>query len=185
MSASLCVRRTVALAACSLLLRMTLAGAAPAQDPALVPIGQRLPDVAMAGLNGPQRHLSAYRGRPLIINLWASWCGPCRSESASLERLAWGEAGSRFVVIGISTDDDRHAALEWLRQSNATLDHYIDSRQVLERMLGATHIPLTVLVDAGGRVIARFPGARLWDSAESVRLIERAFAQARATAATR
>lgn len=185
MAATRIARRTVALGACSLLLRVTLAAAPPAEDPALVPIGQRLPDVAMAGLNGPQRHLSAYRGRPLIINLWASWCGPCRSESASLERLAWGEAGSRFVVIGISTDDDRHAALEWLRQSNATLDHFIDSRQVLERMLGASHIPLTVLVDAGGRVIARFPGARLWDSPESVQLIQRAFAQARATAATR
>ena len=43
----------------------------------------------MAGLNGPQRSLSSYRGRPLIVNVWASWCGPCRAESASLERLSW------------------------------------------------------------------------------------------------
>ncbi len=134
----------------------------------------------MAGLNGPRRSLSSYRGRPLIINVWASWCSPCRKEAASLERLAWSDAGARYTVIGISTDDDRNAALAWLKQSNATVTHYIDSgpRWTLEHMLGASKIPVTVLVDAGGRVVARFPGARDWNSAESIKLIERAFANA-------
>ncbi len=132
----------------------------------------------MAGLNGPQRSLSSYRGRPLIINMWASWCGPCRAEAASLERLAWSEAGSRYTVIGISIDDDRDAALKWLRHSNATVSHYIDSRLTLEHMLGASTIPLTVLVDGSGRVVARFRGARQWDSVESIRVIEGAFAGA-------
>lgn len=167
--------RAAAGTTCALML-MTFAVAALPGDDAPVAVGQPLPDVVMAGLNGPQRRLSSYRGRPLIINVWASWCEPCRAEAASLERLAWGEAGSRYVVIGISTDDDRDAALEWLRRSNATLDHFIDSRQTLERLLGASHIPLTVLVDARGRVVARFQGARHWDSMESLRLIERAFA---------
>ena len=139
----------------------------------------------MAGLIGPQRSLSSYRGRPLIVNVWASWCGPCRAESASLERLSWSEAGSRYVVIGISIDDDRNAALKWLRHSNATVSHYIDSRLTLEHMLGASSIPLTVLVDAGGRVVARFRGARQWDSIESIRMIERAFAGAGRPASTR
>ena len=134
----------------------------------------------MAGLNGPRRSLASYRGRPLIINVWASWCGPCRKEAASLERLAWSKAGARYTVIGISTDDDRNAALAWLKQSNAKVTHYIDSgpRWTLEHMLGASSIPVTVLVDAGGRVVARFPGARDWNSAESIKLIERAFANA-------
>jgi thiol-disulfide isomerase/thioredoxin len=120
--------------------------------------------------------LSSYRGRPLIVNVWASWCSPCRKEAASLERLAWSEAGSRYTVIGISTDDDRNAALRWLRQSNATISHYIDSAPswTLEHMLGASTIPVTVLVDAEGRVVARIRGARDWNSAESIQLIERA-----------
>jgi thiol-disulfide isomerase/thioredoxin len=143
-----------------------------------VPVGKPLPEVVMSGLNGPPRSLSSYRGRPLIINVWASWCGPCRAEAASLERLAWSAAGSRYSIIGISTDDDRNAALRWLGHSNATIDHYIDSRLTLEHMLGASTIPLTVLVDAGGRVVARFHGARDWSSIESVRLIEGAFAEA-------
>jgi hypothetical protein len=97
-----------------------------------------------------------------------------------LASAGFGKTGSRYTVIGISTDDDRNAALKWLRHSNATISHYIDSgpRWMLERMLDASTIPVTVLVDAKGRVVARFRGARDWDTAESIQLIERAFAGA-------
>jgi len=168
----------IAAGASALLLLSTPAVAAPQAPPPLVAVGQVLPDVVMTGLNGPHRPLSSYRGRPLIINVWASWCGPCRKEAASLERLAWSEAGSRYTVIGVSTDDDRNAALKWLSHSNATISHYIDlgPRWTLEHMLGASTIPVTVLVDAKGRVVARYRGARDWDTAESIKLIERAFA---------
>ena len=114
----------------------------------------------------------------------ASWCGPCRAEAASLERLAWSDAGRKYVIIGVSTDDYRDQALKWLKHSNATLSHYIDTgpRWTLENLLGASGIPLTVLVDASGRVVARFQGARQWDSAESIRMIERAYANAKKSA---
>ena len=160
---------------------------APLASLPMVAVGEMLPDAVMNGLNGPNRSLSSYRGRPLIINVWASWCGPCRKEAASLERLAWSEAGSRYTIIGISTDDDRNAASKWLRHSNATMNHYIDKppNWPLEHMLGASSIPVTVLVDARGRVVGRFRGARDWDSAESVRLIERTFAGAGRPAAAR
>lgn len=170
--------RLLSAVACTLVWVATPAIATAQVPPPPVAIGRVLPDVRMAGLNGPAKPLSSYRGRPLIINVWASWCGPCRAEAASLERLAWSEAGAKYFIIGISTDDDRNAALKWLSHSNATIDHYIDSRLTLEHMLGASTIPLTVLVDAGGRVVARFHGARDWSSTESVRLIEGAFAEA-------
>jgi thiol-disulfide isomerase/thioredoxin len=167
------------------LVLLAMPALAAAQDaPQAVPIGRVLPNVVMQGLNGPHRSLSSFRGRPLIINVWASWCGPCRAEAASLERLAWSDAGRKYVIIGVSTDDYRDQALKWLKHSNATLSHYIDTapRWTLENLLGASGIPLTVLVDASGRVVARFQGARQWDTAESVRMIERAFANARKSA---
>jgi len=175
--------------ACALALwLLTTPAMAPAQaSPPLVEVGHAIPDVVMAGLNGPNRSLSSYRGRPLIINVWASWCGPCRNEAASLERLAWSEAGHPYTVIGISTDDERSAAIQWLRHSRATISHYIDSgpRWTLEHMLGASTIPVTVLVDAEGRVVARFKGARDWDSAESIQLIKRTFAGRSRSSSTR
>ena len=162
----------------TLWLLATPARAQVTAPPPLVEVGHALPDVIMSGLNGPNRPLSSYRGRPLIINVWASWCGPCRNEAASLERLARSDAGSPYTVIGISNDDERSAAMQWLRHSRATISHYLDSgpRWTLEHMLGASTIPVTVFVDAEGRVVARFRGAREWDSAESIQLIKRAYA---------
>lgn len=175
-STSVTRRRTLMLAAAALTGRTGLA-ATKAQAPGaatLVPIGARLPALTMHGLNGPDRALSAYLGKPLVINVWASWCGPCRAEAASLERLAWSDAGRDFAVIGISTDDYRSAADRWLKQSNASLSHFLDHDLILERTLGADRIPTTVLVDAKGTVVQRIHGAQEWDSPDMVRQIQKA-----------
>ncbi len=143
--------------------------------PAEVAIGGTLRDARLRGLNGPDRMLSAYRGRPLVINVWASWCAPCRAEMASLERLAWHDLARGFAIIGISTDDYRERAMAVLKQTNATISHFIDHQLELEHLLGATQIPLTVLVDAQHRVRDRVVGARDWDSPDSLQRIGRAF----------
>ncbi len=148
---------------------------AAAKTPGEVGVGEALPDAVMQGLNGPPRKLSAFRGRPLIINVWASWCGPCINEMASLERLAWHDEAGRFAVIGISTDDYPERAIGLLRSSRATISHFIDQKLLLENMLGASRLPLTVLVDANGRVVEKVYGARQWDSPEALGVIRKAF----------
>lgn len=153
--------------------------AVPAATPGETAVGQVLPDAVLQGLNGPPRKLSEFRGRPLIINVWASWCGPCRAEMASLERLAWREPAGQFTIIGISTDDYPEAARAQLQRSNATISHYIDSQLRLENMLGASQLPLTVLVDAHGRVLEKVYGAREWDGPEALKLIGQAFRNSR------
>ncbi len=153
-------------------------GAVPvayAATPGEVQVGEILPEATMRGLNGPSRKLSEYRGKPLLINVWASWCGPCRAEMASLERLAWMELGASFNVIGISTDDYASRATAALKASNATITHFIDANLLLENMLGASRLPLTVLVDADGRVLRKIYGARAWDAPQTLRLIADTF----------
>jgi thiol-disulfide isomerase/thioredoxin len=152
-----------------------------ADTPGEVRVGQLLRDASMTGLNGPSRKLSEFRGKPLLINVWASWCGPCRAEMASLERLAWLDRSSYFAVIGISTDDYSDRAQAALAESNATISHFIDHDLVLENMLGAAQIPLTVLVDADGRVLQKIHGARDWDSPASLTIIDAAFRAAKPT----
>ena len=162
----------------SMLLAACVAGPAQsvvADAPGEVRVGELLRDVTMTGLNGPPRKLSEFRGKSLVINVWASWCGPCRAEMASLERLAWLEQSSYFNVIGISTDDYVDNAETALEESNATITHFIDANLMLENMLGASHIPLTVLVDADGRVLQKVSGAREWDSPASLLIIDGAF----------
>jgi thiol-disulfide isomerase/thioredoxin len=135
--------------------------------------GGVLREAKMHGLNGPDRKLSDFRGKSLVINVWASWCPPCIGEMGSLERLAWSDLGQQINVIGISTDDYPEAAKGFLRKSNATLNHYIDQQLELENMLGADHLPLTLLIDAKGRVLSKTVGAREWDSPASMTMIRR------------
>ena len=149
--------------------------AVPAGATTLLPIGAVVHDVPLRGLNGPSRTLSAYKGQVLLVNLWASWCGPCRAEMGSLERLAWQEqaraAGPRFTVIGISTDDYEAAAKNYLRAANVTINQYLDTDLRAEKMLGADRLPLTVLIGADGKVLGRHYGARDWDGAEAMQWI--------------
>ncbi len=163
------------LAALWLGLGLALATSAAANTPGEVEVGSVLRDAVMRGLNGPDQKLSAFRGKPLIINVWASWCPPCIQEMDSLERLAWSDLGHQFNVIGISTDDYPESAKSFLRKSKATLNHYIDRELELEHMLGAEHLPLTVLVDASGRVLGKITGAREWDSPQAQQMIRTAF----------
>ncbi|HEY0745836.1 MAG TPA: TlpA disulfide reductase family protein [Steroidobacteraceae bacterium] len=148
-----------------------------ANTPGEVPIGGRLGNATLQGLNGPSINLSAFRGRSLVINVWASWCGPCRQEMASLERLAWHGENHSFAIIGISTDDSSDRAQSFLKNTNATISHFIDHGLQMENMLGAAKLPLTVLVDANGRVLEKIYGARQWDGSEALQLIDRVFRQ--------
>jgi thiol-disulfide isomerase/thioredoxin len=150
---------------------------ARAGTPGEVAVGSVLREATLQGLNGPPRKLSEFRGRPLLINVWASWCAPCRAEMASLERLAWREPLGQFAVIGISTDDYPERARAWLKQSNATISHFIDRQLEMENMLGATQLPLTVLVDAQGRVLEKVYGAREWDGPQALEFIAKTLRQ--------
>ena len=159
----------------ALLLGLATSAAVQARTPGEVEVGSVLRDATMRGLNGPDRKLSAFRGKPLIINVWASWCPPCLQEMGSLERLAWSDLGQHFTVIGISTDDYPEAAKGILRKSKATLNHYIDRQLELENMLGADRLPLTLLVDARGRVLHKVVGAREWDDPQAMTLVRSTF----------
>lgn len=129
----------------------------------------------MQGLTGPSRKLSEFRGKPLIINMWASYCGPCQMEMGSLERLSRHKGGKKFTVIGISIDDYPENAKAFLQKSGTTFSHFIDSKLFMENMLGADTIPLTLLIDAQGRVLAKYYGAKEWDSPETLKMIGKAF----------
>lgn len=153
---------------------LAVAPLAQAKTPGEVEIGSVLREATMQSLTGQPRKLSEYRGKPLIINLWASWCGPCRAEMGSLDRLA-RRYGKHFTVIGISTDDYPDRAQAFLKQANTGFAHYIDNKLYLENMLGADRIPLTILVDAEGRVLAKYYGAKEWDSPQAIEVIGKVF----------
>lgn len=156
---------------CSLVFYMMIVTIGYAGQPSEVPEGGQLRDATLYGFAGDLQQLSQLRGKPLVINVWASWCGPCRAEMASLSQLAQQFNGKQFNIIGISTDDDADAALKFILQANLAFANYHDHQLIMETMLGASRIPLTVLIDAKGRIVKKIHGAREWDSPESLQLI--------------
>ena len=146
-----------------------------ASTPGEVMVGSYLREAALHGLIGKLRKFSEYRGKPLIINVWASWCGPCREEMGSLDRLSRLYGGKKFQVIGISTDDDANAAADYIKQAGVSFETFIDSNVLLENMLGANTIPLTLLVDSHGRVLRKIRGSHEWDSPDYLAFIGETF----------
>ncbi len=146
-----------------------------AGTPGEIEIGGYLREATLDGLNGETKTFSDFKGKPLIINVWASWCGPCRAEMGSLERLAQRYNGKEFNVIGISTDDYRKKAELFLKQTETTFENFLDHKLLLENMLGANTIPLTILVDANGRVLIKVRGSREWDSPKIIDAIGEVF----------
>lgn len=140
-----------------------------------VAVGSYLREATLDGLNAKTKMFSAFKGKPLVINIWASWCGPCRAEMGSLQRLAQRYNGKAFNIIGISTDDYRNKAIDLIKQTGITFENFIDHKLLLENMLGAKTIPLTLLVNADGRILKKIRGAREWDSPEMVAMITDVF----------
>jgi thiol-disulfide isomerase/thioredoxin len=138
-------------------------------------IGDYLREATLDGLNGESKTLSEYKGKPLIINLWASYCGPCRTEMASLERLAQRYNGKDFNVIGISIDDYRNLAMAFIKQTGITFENYQDHKLVMEHMLGGKTIPFTILVDTQGRILNKVSGSREWDNPAIIAAIGQTF----------
>lgn len=146
-----------------------------ARTPGEVMEGSVLREATLQGFGGDVLRLSELRGTPLIINVWASWCGPCRAEMGSLDNLFKRYGGKKFNLIGISTDDDTNAAFYYLMRLGVSFNNYADSKLMMENMLGANTIPLTVLIDADGKVLKKVRGFKQWDSPETIDMIGAAF----------
>lgn len=138
--------------------------------------GDPLPSFALTGLMGEApTSIGAWRGA-LVINFWATWCPPCRSEMPALERLSRRVAVQGVHVIGITVDRDLNLARELVRSQGLTFPMYAEGQQnSLQSVLGVSTLPFTVLVGPDGTIAARVSGARDWDTAETDALLQKAF----------
>lgn len=137
---------------------------------------EALPDTLFIDASGKERSLKDWSGKVVLLNLWATWCAPCRKEMPALDRLQ-GELGSdKFEVVAVSVDKTGvEGAKKFLDQIKvAKLGVFADPTIRLGTALKAIGMPSTLLIDREGREIGRLVGPAEWDSYEAKRLIEAA-----------
>ncbi|HET7885912.1 MAG TPA: TlpA disulfide reductase family protein [Bradyrhizobium sp.] len=142
----------------------------------------KLPDLAFDDADGRPKKLSDWRGKTVLVNLWATWCVPCRKEMPALDRLQSKLGGKDFEVVAINIDTrDPEKPKNFLRDAKLTqLGYFNDEKakvfQDLKAIGRALGMPTSVLVDANGCEIATIAGPAEWDSDDAVKLITAATA---------
>lgn len=132
--------------------------------------GTAVPAVPVARLDNAPATLAAFRGKPLLVNLWATWCGPCVRELPTLDALA--AARPDLQVVAVSEDSRTDAIAPFLAKHPAAhLTVLSDAKNVLLQRFGADNLPETILFDAHGREVWRLPGDLDWQGEGARKLL--------------
>ena len=140
-----------------------LTGAAAAADLKLWSGGPP-PALALKGLDGATHRLADYRGKVVLLNFWATWCGPCRDEMPSIQELKDKLAGKPFVVLAVNLDEPESRIRKFLSQMKVKLDFpvLLDPEREVARAWGARILPASYVIGADGKIRYSLVGELDW-----------------------
>ena len=132
-----------------------------------------LPEIAFVDGAGKPLTLADFRGRTVLLNVWATWCPPCREEMPSLDRLQKALGGPAFEVVALSIDAGGAPVVKRFYDEIGirSLAIYVDPGMRAAGQLATPGVPTTLLIDRNGRELGRHAGPAQWDSPEALRLI--------------
>ncbi len=114
--------------------------------------GKPAPDFALKSSTGENLRLSEYRGDVVMINFWATWCGPCRQEMPLLDQLYTRYERVGFNLLGVNIDDDSNRAMDMIRELGVNFPVLFDARKEVSKLYDVDAMPVTVLIDREGNV---------------------------------
>ncbi len=114
--------------------------------------GQVAPDFALKSSSGENLRLSEYRGDVVMINFWATWCGPCRQEMPLLDELYTRYERVGFSLLGVNIDDDSRRAMQMIEDLGVSFPVLFDARKEVSELYEVEAMPVTVLIDREGNV---------------------------------
>lgn len=163
-------RLCVAAACVCVLAGAAAAGAASRSSVPLHKVATPLPEIAFSDETGERLTLDRWRGRIILLNIWATWCGPCRKEMPTLDRLQALLGGDRFSVVALSIDRAGPGPVRRFYDEIGIkhLPIFIDQEGDAAASLGIPGLPATLLLDRDGREIGRLLGPAEWDSPEMI-----------------
>lgn len=125
--------------------------------------GKPAPDFSLPTLGGGTMRLSDYRGKIVFLNIWATWCPPCRDEMPSMQRLYEHFQGRDFEMLTISIDEDPSKVEPFMKELGLTFPVAFDPQQQVASQYGITGVPETYLIDKNGIVMHHMIGPGVWD----------------------
>jgi peroxiredoxin len=138
---------------------------------------KRAEDFTVSLLRGEPLKLSEQRGKPVMINFWATWCAPCREEMPAMERLYRRHHERGFVLLAVSVDTDAALVRPFLEQHKLTFPVTLDATMSLANAYGVRALPSSFLIDRDGNLAALALGPRAWDNRVAHALVEGMLAQ--------
>lgn len=137
-----------------------------------VGVQEKAPDFTLKTLDGPNQRLQEYQGQVVLINFWASWCGPCRQEMPLLDRIHQRYQDAGFAVLGINVEDEVGPAKEVAERSKITFPVLLDQEQKVSEMYDLQAMPSTVVVDRDGKVRYIHRGYKPGDEAKYLEVVK-------------
>lgn len=129
--------------------------------------GVESPDFTFSDLNGVKVSLAAYRGKVVMVNIWATWCPPCRQEMPSMQRLYEKFKGENFEILAVSIDSEgREAVAPFMRKMNLTFPALLDPGETIRPLYGITGVPESFIIDKKGIVVEKIIGPANWATPE-------------------
>jgi thiol-disulfide isomerase/thioredoxin len=153
-----------------------LLGCSESKPPDRLVTGRAFPPLTMQAMDGKAVPLSAFHGKLVVLNVWATWCPPCRDELPSLQRLSHSLDAERFVIVGLSLDQDNVAVREYLHDKGVTYANFLDKDlAIAKHVLGMKAYPDTFFIGTDGTLLGRVVGAIQWDNPRMVQALEAAY----------
>jgi peroxiredoxin len=134
-----------------LFLGTALAACAGLAVPAVVP-SKPAPDFTLRSMNGANLRLQEQRGQVVLVNFWATWCGPCRQEIPHLNTLYDKYRASGFVLLGVNIDDNPKAAADLATKLGVKFPVLLDTDKTVSKLYDMSAMPATVVIDRDGKV---------------------------------
>jgi len=134
-------------------------------------------DFTVSLLGGETLGLKGQRGKPVLVNFWATWCAPCREEMPAMERLYLKHRERGFVLLAVSVDADASLVKPFLERLKLTFPVALDAKMDLANAYGVRALPASFLIDRDGYLTALALGPRAWDNRAAHALVEGMLAQ--------